>query len=128
MTGTAGAGPMAAGRAGRAGRKPLRRWLVVVLTVVPCLLTLPVAAFGVLLSALVGITACFDTCGQDHGWFQSSAGTATIFAVELLLGLTAFAILIAGLVASRRRRALRRAGWIVFLLSCSAVALLVWSP
>jgi hypothetical protein len=128
VTGTAGAGPMAAGRAGRAGRKPPRRWLVVALTLVPCLLTLPVAAFGVLLSALVGITTCFDTCGQNHGWFQSSAGTATMFAVELLLGLTAFVILIAGLVARRRRRVLRRAGWVVFLLSFAAAALLVWSP
>ena len=55
-------------------------------------------------------------------------GIVTIFAVELILGLAAFAILIAGLVASRRRRVLRRAGWIVFLLSCAAVTLLIWSP
>jgi hypothetical protein len=125
VTGAAGAGPMGAG--GARG-KPTRRWLVVALTVVPFLLTLPFAAYGMLLSAFIGITACFDSCGQDHGWFQSSAGIATIFAVELILVLAALVILIAGLVATRRRRVLRRAGWMVFLLSGTAVALLVWSP
>ena len=48
--------------------------------------------------------------------------------VELILVLVALVILIAGLVATRRRRVLRRAGWMVFLLSGTAVALLVWSP
>jgi hypothetical protein len=100
-----------------------------VLLIVPCVLTLPVAAYGVLLSFLIGAFACFDTCGSNQGqFFQSSAGAVTVLVAELILGLTAFATLIAGLLAEPRRRLLGRVSWVLLLLSCAGAGLLLWSP
>jgi hypothetical protein len=109
-----------------AGRPP-RRWLAIALVIVPCLLTWVAATYGVLLSFIVGVSACLDTC-YYQGWFQTPPGTWTILAAELVLGLSALVILIAGLLSERRRRALGLAGWIVFLLACTAAGLLAWSP
>lgn len=160
MTGADGA---ISAEAGRPAGKPPRRWLVIVLVVVPCLLTLAVAAYGVLFSLITGISACFtdppgtvpgealavlgppqhrtlavallrqdagggNPCTNYQGWFQSPAGTDTILAAELILGLAAFVILIAGLLVPGRRRALGIAGWIVLLLACAGVGLIFWNP
>jgi hypothetical protein len=108
-------------------QRPPRRWLAIALVIAPCLLTWVVAAYGVLLSFIVGVSACLDTC-YYQGWFQTPAGTWTILAAELVLGVSALVILIAGLLSERRRRAFGLAGWIAFLLACTAAGLLAWSP
>jgi 4-hydroxybenzoate polyprenyltransferase len=117
------AGSIPAG--GARGRQP-RRWLAIVLVVVPCLLALAAALYGMLLSFLIGISSCFDTCAYQN-WLDTSRRAGTILVVELALGVTAFAVLIAGLVAPRRRQALGLTGWILFLLAATAAVLMAFA-
>jgi hypothetical protein len=121
--GAESAGPVAAGRA----RGELPRWLAVVLVVVPCLLTFPVAGLGMMFGVYLSWSACADICGNYRGWFNSPAGAETILVAELFLGIAALMIL-ACLVALGRRRVLGLAGWVGFLLACAGVGLLAWSP
>jgi hypothetical protein len=124
VAGAGGDRPAAAGRR----RWKLPRWLAIVLLVVPCVLTLPVAGYGALGGLYVAVSACFDTCGNYIGLDNSSSGVGIVILAELILGIAALAILVTGLLLARRRRELGLAGLIVFLLSCGGVALLAWSP
>jgi hypothetical protein len=114
--------------AARRPRGKLPRWLAIVLLVVPCLLTLPVAGYGVLIGLYLAVSACFDTCGNYIGLDNSSSGVGAVIVAELIAGIAALAILVTGLVLPRHRRAVGIAGWIVFLLSCTGLGLLAWSP
>jgi len=118
------AGPVPADRA-RA--RPPRRWLAIVLVIVPCLLAMAAALYGMLLSFFTAIYSCFDYCVYRN-WFETSSGYTTILFVELTIGLTSFGVLIAGLLAARRRRALGLTGWVLFLLAATAAALMTFTP
>jgi hypothetical protein len=115
------AGPVAAGRA----RGALARWWLVV---VPCVLTLPVAGWGLLAGFVAGLNSCFDTCVTYSWWFNTPTGVTTLFFAELILGVAAVVILIVGLLASRWRRVLVLTGWGTCLLACAGAGLLHWYP
>jgi hypothetical protein len=115
-----GAGPLSAARAG----EPPRWWFVVV----PCLLTLPAAGFGLLVNAAAAMLSCFDTCGGYAGWLNSADGETTLALAELILGVVAVAILIVGLLVPRWRRVLGLTGWAACLLAYAGVGLSYWRP
>jgi hypothetical protein len=78
---------------------------------VPCLLTLPVSAWCVLVAAIAGLYGCFDTCGPSDSLLNPIAGA------EFILGATTFGTLVAGLAVPEWRRSLRRVLWMVCLLA-----------
>ncbi len=96
-----------------AGREPPRWWTLIP----PCLLTLPVAAWCVLLAALTGLLGCFDTCMPTDAMLNPIAGA------EFLLAAATLAALIAGLARPAWRRALRRVLWIACGLACLGAGL-----
>lgn len=110
--------------ADRAGGKPPRWWFVVV----PSLLTLPAAGFGLLVNAAAAMVSCFDTCVASAGWLSSRAGETTLVIAEFILGAAAVVILIVGLLVPQRRRVLGLTGWAACLLAYAGVGLSYWRP
>jgi hypothetical protein len=96
--------------------KPPRWWTVPL----PCLLTLPVAAWCVLIAALSNL--CFDTCEPTQGLVTPVGVT------EFFLGAATVVLLIVGLAVRTWRRTLRLALWITCGLAClGAGYLLTWA-
>ena len=89
------------------GGSPPRWWTLTV----PCLLTLPVAAWCVFIAALAGIYGCFDTCVPGNGLYTAVGGT------EFILGATTVAALMTGLARPAWRRVLRWVIWIACALA-----------
>ncbi len=89
-------------------REPPRWWTLIL----PCLLTLPVSAWCVLIAALASLYRCFDTCMPSDGLLTAVGGA------EFILGAITVVTLIAGLALAARRRALRRVIWIACVLAC----------
>lgn len=77
----------------------------------PCLLTLPVSAWCVLVAALSGLFSCFDTC------MPTTPLITPIGVAEFILAAAAVVTLIAGLAWPAGRRALRRVLWTGCLLA-----------
>jgi hypothetical protein len=97
-------------------RKPPRWWTLPL----PCLLTLPVAAWAVLIAAIANL--CFDTCEPAPGLI-----TPVGFS-EFFLAAATVILLITGLAVRTWRRTLRLALWITCGLAClGAVYLFAWS-
>jgi hypothetical protein len=110
--------------AGRVGVRPPRWWFVVV----PCLLALPAAGFGLLVNAVASMFNCFDTCGGYTGWLSSPAGENTLAVAELVVGVAAIVSLIVGLLVPGWRRVLGLTGWAACLLACAGLGLSYWRP
>ncbi|HXS62005.1 MAG TPA: hypothetical protein VN767_03975 [Streptosporangiaceae bacterium] len=97
-------------------REPPRWWTLPI----PLLLTLPVAAWCVLITAIANL--CFDYCDPPGGLVTPVGVT------ELFLAVAAIVLLIVGLAVRIWRRALRLALWIACTLSClGAIYQLTWS-
>jgi len=77
----------------------------------PCLLTLPVSAWSVVMAALSGLLRCFDTC------MPTTPLITPIGVAEFILAAAAVVTLITGLALSAWRRALRRVLWIGCVLA-----------
>lgn len=95
----------------RAGGEP--RWWTVV---VPCLLTLPASAWGLLLGAIAGISSTAG--GPDPG------PVPAIGVAEFIVGVGTIGTLIAGLAWQAGRRMLRRVLWIACLLACTGLGVM----
>jgi hypothetical protein len=86
----------------RIGRESPRWWTLLV----PCLLTLPVAGWCVLIMVLSGLEGCFDTCMPGIPLI-TPVGLA-----EFFLAAASVVMLIVGLaVPAWRRKTLRRVMW-----------------
>jgi hypothetical protein len=103
MAGTPGRGSAGGTRTG--GEPP--RWWTLVL---PCLLTLPASAWGLLLGAVAGISS---TAGGPDPGPMPAIGVA-----EFIVGVFAIGTLIASLAWGAGRRTLRWVLWIACLLAC----------
>ena len=84
-----------------AAREPPRWWTLPA----PFLLTLPVAAWSVLIATVSGLFSCFDTC------MPSNALITPIGVAELILATAAVVTLTAGLARPEWRLAMRRVLW-----------------
>lgn len=88
----------------------------------PCLLTLPVSAWCVLVAVVANVLRCFDTCGPSVALYTA------IGVAELILAAIAVGTLIAGLAMPKSRRVLRRVLWTDCLLAWAGLgALYVWA-
>jgi hypothetical protein len=97
---------------------PPRWWTLIV----PCLLTLPVSAWCVLVAVFANILRCFDTCGP------SVAPYTAIGVAEFILAAITVGTLIAGLAMAKSRRLLRRVLWAGCLLAWAGFgALYLWA-
>ena len=77
----------------------------------PCLLTLPVAGWSVLLAIVAGTLGCFDSCTPGTGLITAIGVTEFILAAAMVV------LLIAGLALPAVRLVLRRVSWIGCLLA-----------
>lgn len=91
----------------QAGREPPRWWTLTV----PCLLTLPVAGWCVLITAITGMLRCVDTCGPSDGLVNAVGGA------EFFLGAAMVVTLIVSLSLPASRRVLRWVIWIACVLA-----------
>jgi len=93
--------------------QPPRWWTLIP----PCLLTLPAAAWCVLLAAITSMLRCFDTCVPSNGALNAIA------VAEFIVAVTTVVSLVTGLAYPRRRRAARLVSWIGCALACLGDAL-----
>lgn len=97
-------------------RQPPRWWTLPL----PCLLTLPVAAWSLLIVAVSNL--CFDTCEGPQGLVTPVGVT------EIFLAVTTVVVLVVGLAVRTWRRTMRLVLWIVCGLAfLGGGYLLAWS-
>ncbi len=88
-------------------QEPPQSWTLIV----PCLLTLPVSGWCVLITVLTGMLGCVDTCESASSMLNTVGGA------EVILGAATVVTLVVGLASPASRRVLRWVIWIACVLA-----------